>query len=82
MTILYFAWFGVMAFLIAIMTEKRWPLAAWSVVVLMAALDYSHQPPAFQRPDITEKVVDRVAAGTPGFTKVVQRGAVDQYGGY
>jgi len=72
MTILYFAWFGVMAFLIAIMTEKRWPIAAWSLVVLLAALDFAQHAPAPPRPDVADKVVDRVAAGTPGFTKVVQ----------
>jgi hypothetical protein len=43
--LMYFAFFGAVAFLIWLVTEVRWPLIAWAVVLLVSAIDESQQSP-------------------------------------
>jgi hypothetical protein len=38
--------FGIAAFLAWLMTEARWPLVAWAIVVLFVAIDPNLQSPA------------------------------------
>jgi VanZ family protein len=41
--LLYFAFFGAVAFLIWLLTEVRWPLIAWAAVLLVSAIDETQQ---------------------------------------
>jgi hypothetical protein len=41
--------FGLVAFLAWLVTEARWPLIAWALVVLFVALDQNLQPPTGER---------------------------------
>jgi hypothetical protein len=41
--------FGVAAFLAWLVTEARWPLVAWAIVVLFVAIDQNLQSPAGER---------------------------------
>jgi hypothetical protein len=43
--------FGLVAFLAWLLTEVRWPLVAWAVVVLLVAIDQTHQPQLGDRDD-------------------------------
>ena len=40
---IHFAFFGAVAFFLWIATDKRWPLAIWATVVLIGAIDETHQ---------------------------------------
>jgi VanZ family protein len=55
-----FIFFGVVALLLWMTTEKRWPLAIWSVVAMIGVIDETHQ--AFV-PGPTSDVNDRLADG-------------------
>jgi VanZ family protein len=56
----HFMFFGVMAFLLWITTDKRWPLAVWAVVAMIGVIDETHQ--AFV-PGRTSDVNDWLADG-------------------
>ena len=58
--LIHFAFFAAIAFLLWVSTDKRWPLVIWVTVLLIGALDETHQ--AFV-PGRTADINDLLADG-------------------
>jgi VanZ family protein len=61
----HFTFFGVMALLLWITADKRWPLAVWAVVALVGVIDETHQ--AFvpgRTADVNDWLADGFGAAT------------------
>ena len=77
MNILPLMFFGVMALLVCLTTDKRWPLAAWALVALIGVIDDTY--PGFaprHKPDVGDRIVD--GFGTPAVLTAAKKASAQE----
>ena len=73
--LVHFVVFGAIAFFIWVATAARWPLLIWAVVVLVGAIDESHQ---LDVPGRTASIADLAADGAGAAASLLVLNSLNQ----